>query len=165
VTSSNTYERLIKAEMSATAVGTVTVARTTGPTTIRAIPIGERGFMAIFRKLASDPSSTKTFYGKLFVKNTNGSLALTVSTVTENSDPSGLITFALDTALDASTSSSNRVTAPSGPSGYSNGPANVPNSQNLSSGSAIGIWPKLDLAAGNAAVRSTWTPEIDGQTV
>src|ERR1043166_6881482 len=164
VTSSNTYERLLKAEMSATAAGTVTVARTTGPTTIRTIPIGERGFMAIFRQLASDPSSTVTRYGKFFWKNTNGTLALTSSQVLENADPSAVITHALDTALDASTSASNRTVAPSGPTGFASTAANVPNSQNLSSGSAIGVWLKLDLAAGNAALRTSYTSELDGQT-
>jgi hypothetical protein len=164
VTTTATYERLLKAEMSATAVGIVTVARTTGVTLIRTIPVGERGFMAIFRQLASDPVSTKSFYCKFFWKNTNGSLALTSSTVVENADPSGLITHALDTALDASTSAANRLTAPTGPTGFASTAATVPNSGNLSSGSAIGVWLLLALAIGNAALKTTYTSEIDGQT-
>lgn len=164
VTFANTYERILKFELSATCAGTVTVERTTGSTLIRTVPIGERGFMAIFRQLASDPSTTKTYYGKFFWKNTNGSLALTSSQVVENADPSGKITHALDTALDASTSAATRLTAPTGPSGYASSAANVPNSQNLSSGSAIGAWLKLDLSAGDAALKTTYTSEIDGQT-
>jgi hypothetical protein len=162
VTSSNTYERLLKADLSATAAGIVTVARTTGPTTIRTIPVGERGFMAIFRQTASSTSAGVDNYCKFFWKNTNGSLALTVSTVVENADPSAVITHALDAAIDATTSVANRVTSP----GFTfNGTAkNVPNSQNLSPGSAIGVWLDLTLAQNNAALRTTYTSEIDGQT-
>jgi hypothetical protein len=162
VTSSNTYERLLKAEMSATATGIVTVARTTGPTTIRTIPVGERGFMAIFRQTASSTSGQVDNYCKFFWKNTNGSLALTSATVVENADPSSVITHALDAANDATTSTTNRVTTP----GFTfNGSAkNVPNSQVLASGSAIGVWLDLTLATNNAALRTTYTSEIDGQT-
>lgn len=162
VTSSNTYERLLKAEMSATALGTVTVARTTGPTTIRAIPVGERGFQAVFQQLASDPSTTKNWYMKIFWKNTNGTLALTSSTVVENADPSGDITFALAASLDDSGSVANRTTTPG--LTFDNSAKNVPNSGNLSSGSAIGEWLNLTLAAGAAALKTTYTTEIDGQT-
>lgn len=162
VTSSNSYERLLIAEMSATAAGTVTVARTTGPTTIRVIPIGERGFQAVFQQDASDPSVQEDFFIKIFWKNTNGSLALTSSVLKENADPSGLITFAVAAAINDSVSTANRKTTPG--LTFNSSPQNVPNSQNLTSGSCIGFWLDLTLAAANAAVRSTYTPEIDGQT-
>lgn len=163
VTSSNTYERLLKAELSATCTGSVTVARSTGPTTIRIIPAGERGFLAIFRQDASDPSSPKDLYCKFFWKNTNGTLALTSSVVKENADPDARITHALDAAIDASTSTSNRLTSPG--FSFDGTDKNVPNSQNLSSGSAIGVWLKLSLTAGDTAHRTTYTSELDGQTV
>lgn len=162
VATTNNYERLLKAELSTTCVGIITVRRQTGPSTLRTIPIGERGFMAIFRQLASDPSSTKDFYCKFHWKNTNGSLALTVAVVQENADPSAVVTHALDAALDASTSVANRLTTP----GFTFDGTDkvVPNSQNLSSGSAIGTWLKLSLAIGNAALRTTYTSAIQGQT-
>lgn len=163
VTSSNTYERLLKAEMSATAVGTVTVARTTGPTTIRVIPIGERGFQAMFQQLASSTTGATSWYEKIFVKNTNGSLALTSATVTINADPQAVFTFWLAASLNDSATVANRTTAPGG-SAFTTGPQNVANSQSLSSGSAQGIWMKLALAQNNAALKSTVTMEIDGNT-
>lgn len=164
VTSTNVYERLLKAELSATCAGTVTVRVQTGPVTIRVIPIGERGFQAIFQRCASDPSTGQVFYEKLFIKNTNGSLALTTAVVKENADPSGLVTFALAATLDDTVTIANRKAAPAGGLTFDNADKNVPNSQNLSSGSAIGVWLKLNLAAANAAVKTTWTGEIDGNT-
>lgn len=162
VITTNNYERLLKAELSATCAGTVTVRRDTGDTTLRTIPAGERGFMAIFRELASDPSSGTTFYCKFFWKNTHGSLTLTVAVVQENADPSAVITHALDASLDASTSVANRLTSPGFT--FDGSDKVVPNSQNLSFGSAIGVWLKLSLSAGNAALRTTYTSALQGQT-
>jgi hypothetical protein len=163
VTSSNSYERLLSALMSATALGTVTVARTTGPTTIRVIPIGERGFQAVFQQDASDPSVTEDYYMKVFWKNTNGSLALTSAVVKENSDPTGLVSFGLASALNDSLTAATRQTAPAGIV-FASTQVSVPNSGNLTSGSEIGTWLDLSLAIANAAIRSTYTPELDGQT-
>lgn len=161
-TSTNTYERILKAELSATCAGTLTF-ETSAAVLIRSIPVGERGFMAIFRQLASDPSSPLAYFGKFFWKNTHGSLTLTVAVVKENADPSAVITHALDAALDASTSTANRLTSPGFT--FNGSDKTVPNSQNLSFGSAIGVWLKLDLTAGNAALKTTYTSELNGQTV
>jgi len=163
VTSSNTYERLLQAELSATCTGNVTVARSTGPTTIRVIPAGERGFQAVFQQDSSDPSLQEDFYMKVFWKNTNGSLALTSAVVKENSDPSGLITFGLAATVGDSGSTTNRKTAPAGIS-FAGTPVSVPGGGNLASGAAIGQWLDLTLPAGQAAVKSTYTPELDGNT-
>lgn len=164
VTSVNTYERLLKAEMSATATGTVTVARTTGPTTIRTIPAGERGFQAMFQQLASSTTGATNWYEKIFVKNTNGTLALTSATIILNADPQAVFTFGLAAALDGSTTTTNRTTAPAGIA-FATTTQSVANSGNLSAGSAQGIWMKLALAQNNAALKSTVTMEVDGNTV
>lgn len=162
VTSVNTYERLLKADMSATATGTVTVARTTGPTTIRAIAPGERGFMAIFRQDASDPSTTQQFYCKFFWKNTHGSLSLLSAQVVQNADPAGKITHALDASVGASTSVANRKTTPGFT--FDDTAKNVPGTD-LASGAAIGVWLNLTLAAGDTPQKTSYTTELDGQTV
>lgn len=163
VSSTNLYERLLKAEMSATAAGTVSVKGHTSATVFRTIPIGERGFQAMFQQLASSTTGATNWYEKIFVKNTNGTLALTSATVTINADPNGLMTFWLAASLNDSATVANRTTAPGG-SAFTTGPQNVANSQNLSSGSAQGIWMRLALAQNNAALRSTVTMEIDGNT-
>jgi hypothetical protein len=160
----NTYERFLKAELSATATGSVTVRRTTGPTTIRVIAAGERGFMAMFRKLSSDPGAQKDFYTKAFWKNTHATLALTSAFVKENSDPVNRVTHAVATALDDSGSVANRGTAPGGLA-FDDTDKNVPNSQNLSPGSAIGTWYRLRLPTGDPPNKFNYASEIDGQTV
>ncbi len=161
VATTNNYERLLKAELSATCTGNVTVRRQTGPSTLRIIPAGERGFMAIFRQLASDPSVQKDYYCKFFWKNT-ATLALTSAVVKENADPDNRITHALAASLDDSGSVANRVTSPG--LTFSNADKNVPNAQNLSAGSAIGVWLNLTLPAADAAHRTTYTSELAGQT-
>ena len=158
------YERLLSAELSATCAGTVTVRRQTGPTTLRTIPAGERGFMAFFREVASDPSSTVNRYSKGFWKNTNGSLALTSAVVKENADPAADITFGLYGSLDDTNTITDRTTAPGGIS-FASTDANVANSQSLTAGSAQGVWFKLTLSAGASALKSTYTTELDGNTV
>lgn len=163
VTSTNTYQRLLKAELSATCTGNVTVSGHTSSTTFRIIPAGERGFQAIFQQLASSAGSATDWYEKFFIKNTDGTLALTSSTVSINSDPQGVFKFGLAGSLNDSATTTNRTTAPGGIT-FATTTANVPNSQNLSSGSAIGVWMNLHLAAGNAAIESTVTMEIDGNT-
>lgn len=163
VTTANAYERILKAELSATCTGSVTVKGHTSATTFRVIPAGERGFQALFQQLASDPSSPTTWYAKLFIKNTNGSLALTSSVVKENADPSGLIDFGLAASLNDTATIANRKTAPAGVT-FASTAANVPNSQSLSSGAAIGVWLRLSLASGNAPLKTSWTGEIDGNT-
>jgi hypothetical protein len=76
---------------------------------IRTIPIGERGFMAIFRS-SSDPSvQVKDFYCKFFWKNTNGDARAAPSPVVENADPSAQDHARARRAVDASTSVANRV--------------------------------------------------------
>lgn len=162
VATTNNYERLLTAELSATCAGTVTVQRQTGPSTLRVIPIGERGFLAPFRELASDPSVQKDWYAKGFWKNTHGSLALTSAVVKENADPSGDVSFALAAALDDTATTADRTTSPG--LTFNSTDKNVPNSQNLSFGSAIGIWFNLTLAAGAAALKTTYTTELDGST-
>lgn len=163
VTSTNTYERLLKAELSATCTGNTSVKGHTSATTFRTIPAGERGFQAIFQQLASSTTGAIDRYAKFHIKNTNGSLTLTSSVVKENSDPSNVITFGLAAALNDAVTIANRDTAPAGIT-FANTAVNVPNSQNLSSGAAIGVWLDLTLAQNNAALKTTWTGEIDGNT-
>ncbi len=158
----STVERVLVAELSASCAGDVTVARTTGPTTIRVIPAGERGFSEVLRTLASDPSSPLDFYAKFFWKNTNGTFSLLSAQVTESADPTGLITFGLAASVNDSGTATTRQTAPAGVS-FGNTAVNVPGTD-LAAGSAIGVWLDLSLAAGNAPIKSSYTSGITGST-
>jgi len=157
-----TVERFLKADLASDAVGTVTVRRTTGPTTIRQIPPGERGFMMVFRKCASS-GAQEDFYGKLFWKNTHGSQALLVALVKQSADPQGKVTHALATAVDDSGSVTNRKTAPGGLT-FDDTDKAVPGTD-LGATKAIGVWLRLRLAANDPAFRDSYTSEIAGTSV
>lgn len=110
--------------------------------------------------------SARDYYEKVFAKNIHGTLALTSAQVVEAADPSGKYTFALETTLDGSGTSTDRRTAPaSGVGSFDSAAKNVANSQNLSAGSAQGIWIKLSLAAGDAANRTSYTPRVTGNSI
>jgi hypothetical protein len=157
-----TVERVLQAELSAAAAGTITIQRTTGAVLIRTIPIGERGFSAIFRKGSSSTSGTVTYYAKVFYKNTNATNALLGAQVSESADPTGLIDFGLAASVNDSGTTTNRQTAPGGVT-FASTAAAVPGTD-LAATAAIGIWVRMSLAINNAAVRSTWTAQIAGST-
>jgi hypothetical protein len=157
-----TVERVLQAELSAAAAGTITIQRTTGAVLIRTIPIGERGFSAIFRKGSSSTSGTVTYYAKWFYKNTNATNSLLGAQVSESADPTGLIDFGLAASVNDSGTTTNRQTAPGGVT-FASTAASVPGTD-LAATAAIGIWARMSLATNNAAVRSTWTAQISGST-
>src|SRR5262245_35233173 len=105
-------ERVLKAELASAPAGSVTVRRSPSGATIRIIPAGERGFLAFFRKTSSDPSSTKNYYSKLFVKNTHATLALQNTTFKQNADPDARITHLPANAVNDSATATDRTTAP-----------------------------------------------------
>jgi hypothetical protein len=155
-----TVQRVLSAELSATCTGTVTVRRSDHTTAVRAIPAGERGFSAIFRK---DPASSVVeidYYAKFFWKNTNGSNALLAAQVSDAANPSGLILFGLAASQNDAGTAANRQTAPAGVV-FADTPTNVPGTD-LAATAAIGVWLKLPLVAGQAAVNSSYTSSIAG---
>lgn len=154
-------ERILKAELSATPAGVVTVRRSGAGATVRTIPAGERGFMMVFRKTASDPSTTQDYYEKFFWKNTNGSLALLTALVKQSADPDARITHALAAAVNDSTTTANRRTAPAGT--FDDTDKAVPGTD-LASGAAIGTWLKLSLPANDPAHRTTYSSQLAGNT-
>jgi hypothetical protein len=157
-----TVERVLQAELSATAAGTITIQRTTGAVLIRTIPIGERGFSAIFRKTTSSTSGATDYYAKFFWKNTNGTNSLLSAQVTESADPSATITHGVATAVNDSGTTTNRQTAPAGVT-IDGTTKNVPGTD-LAAGAAIGVWLNMHLAVNNAPIRSTYTSAIAGST-
>jgi hypothetical protein len=148
--------------MSATAAGTVTVRKSAAGATYRQIPIGERGFSAIFRKGSSAVGSTVNYYVKFFWKNTNATNALLAAQVSESADPSGTITHGLAASQNDSGTSTNRLTAPGGVT-FAGTAANVPGTDLLAT-QAIGTWLNMTLSSGAAAIRSTYTSQLAGST-
>jgi hypothetical protein len=117
-----------------------------------------------FYDAAAPASGTTDYYEKIFCKNTNGTTSLTSAVIKEASDPSGKIGFGLAATLDDTASVANRLTAPGGIS-FDSADKNVANSQNLTPGSAQGIWLKLSLASTDVATKTTYTPRVQGNTI
>lgn len=120
--------------------------------------------------------STRNYYEKCFAVDDNTTTALTVASVIKQADPSsGTLNFALTNTLNDTGTVANRQTAPvSGVTAFSSGTApqtiNVPSPQNLPSGAAPnsagaeGIWLQLQLTAGLAPVKTSFTIRVSGQT-
>lgn len=161
-----TVERILSVELASAPAGNVTVRRTTGPTTIRVIPAGERGFSMFARKISSDPSTTKNYYFKVFVKNTHASLALLNATFKQNADPSDRITHLPAATANDSATTTDRQTAPSAsntldPDVFDDNDKLV---GSLGAGDAWGVWLRVQLPAGDGPHRSSYTLEVTGQT-
>lgn len=162
-------ERVLSVTLASDAIGTITVRRSVAGATIRVIPIGERGFTAMFQQDSSDPLVQTDFYAKLFWKNTHGTLTLTSAVVKQNADPDTRITHCLAAAVGDTATSTNRITAPSGadlqdPDTFDDTDKSVPGGS-IPAGSAIGVWFRLRLPAADPPHRTTYTSELDGNTV
>jgi len=155
-------DRMLKVELASNAIGTITVRKSVAGATYRQIPIGERGFNAIFRKGASAVGSTVNYYVKFFWKNTNSTNALLTALVTESADPSATITHGLAASVNDSGTTTNRITAPGGVT-FAGTAAAVPGTD-LAATAAIGTWLNMTLSAGAAAIRSTYTSQLAGST-
>lgn len=155
-------DRILKVELSATCAGTVTVRKSVAGATYRTIPVGERGFSMTMRKGASSGAGIVNYYSKTFWKNTNGSNALLGATISESADPSGVFTHGVATSVNDSGTTTTRLTAPGGVT--IDGTAKAIPGTDLAAGAAIGVWLNMTLATNNAAIRSTYTPQIAGST-
>ncbi len=160
-----TFERILKVVLASAAAGTVTVRRATGDTTIATMEAGITTVRRLFYDSAADASggSSRDFYEKVFVKNTNGSLTLTNAQIAEQADPGANITFDLEDAVNDNNSTASRLnTAPTGMLGtFTGATKSVPGSA-LAAGASIGVWLKLTLAAGAAAAKNTYTLRTTG---
>lgn len=122
----------------------------------------------IFYDASADPpgGSAKTYYEKIFAKNTDGSLALATAQVKLISDTGSDVSFGLATAQNDSGTNgggNNRQVAPAGIS-FATSDQLVPGTDMLA-GAYIGVWLKLSLSAGQASQKSILTMRLDGLTV
>jgi len=168
VNGAQTFERILKVVVSAAHAGTITLTEAAGGDTLMAIESGvlevRRPFYAA--KAEDSAGSQRTYYEKVFIKNTNGATALTDATVAEQADPSANIAFALEGSLngtDTNGAGNNRQVAPSGYT-FDDSTKNVANSQNLTAGDAQGVWLELTLPAGEAPADTTYTLRTAGST-
>lgn len=165
VLSANTYERLLRLDLSAThASNTVTVRQGSGGPTIATIPPGERGITAMFINSQSESTAVDR-YEKVFFRNNHATLNLQSAKVTLTADPASKIFIGLATAKNDTGSVPNRRTAPSGITFVDDNVEVAVPGDVLEAGSAIGVWVRQSLAANDAALKSTFTLRISGTTV
>jgi len=169
ITGTVTFGRILKVVMSATAVGTVSIERSTDGDVLAAMPPGIKQVRRLFYNVSADvgSGSTRNYYDKAFLKNTNGTNAALGLTFKTNTDVGGGAdcTVAVESSVGGSGTSTNRQTAPSGVTGagFSDGPTSI-SGTDLAPGAAVGIWFNLTLTAGLAADVTTYTPEADCST-
>lgn len=165
VDSAQAFERLVSVTLSATSpTNTVTVKQGAAGATLAAIPPNEKGFYILFDNAASTDAPVSR-YEKVFLKNTDGALALTTAQVTLTSDASGLLSVGLEAAVNDTSTVANRTTAPAGVAFSGTGTAlNVPGG-NLAAGDAIGVWVRQSLPANQVPGKSSFTLQLSGQTV
>lgn len=164
-----TFERILKM-VAAAHTGTITVKDfTTNTTTIAAIESGVLTVRRPFYNAAANAvgGDTKTFYEKVFFKNTNSSLALTSCGIVEvTGGLASTTTFALASGNNDGSSATNRLTAPTGGFGVTSFDSAVKlhPSGYLDVGQAIGVWMALAITGGSPAQKSTYTLQISGLT-
>lgn len=159
-------ERVLSVTLSSDAVGTITVRRAPVGATIAVIPPGERGFISLFQRCASDPSVTKTYYSKVFVKNAHATLSLLSAIIKQNADPDARVTHLPANFVNDTATAADRVTAPSAantldPDTFDDSDKSI---GDLAATAAWGVWMRLQLPAGDAAHKTTYTLEVDGQS-
>lgn len=154
------WDQLLKIVLSAAAVGTVTIRTATADTLIVDIEPGVTAIRRPFYDAGANETggSAKTLYEKLFLKNTNGASAALSLEISENADPEAQFEFAIEDAIDDNEQTADRTTAPVGITvdGFSSLAKTIPGND-LAAGSAIGVWLKLDLPAGDPATKTTLT--------
>jgi hypothetical protein len=166
VTGVQTFERILKIVSSAVAVGSVTVEETTGGQDLVVIEPGVTEIRRPFYNAVAEAAggADKTYYEKIFFKNTNTVSALTAAVISETADPLSKITFMLPATLDDTGDNgvNNRQVAPAGTFDSAN--KNVANGQVHSPTTAQGVWVALTLTNGDAAAKSSFTLRESGET-
>lgn len=161
-----TFERIYKIVLASAAAGSVTIRQDGAGTTLVVIEAGVTTIRRPFYGVGADVAggSERVFYEKIFLKNNHGTLSLLGAAIAENADPEAQLEFTLEDAVDDNESTANRLAAPVGISeAFSSASKNVPGTD-LAAGSAIGIWLKLTLPAGDAVTKTTYTLEASGTT-
>lgn len=164
-TGATTFQSILKIVINASHAGTVTVTQHTGDVELAVMPTGELTIRRPYYNVSADVSggSSRSFYEKVFYKNTNVTNAVLGATMVLTTNTTGnRETFALSAAINDSVSSANNTTAPAALS-FDTADKAVPGTD-LGPGDAIGLWRKLTLPAGTAATNTSDTYTLTGST-
>lgn len=163
-----TFQRIDRVVVSGAHTGTITVRKASDNTSIISIETGVLVVRRPFINVASDVSggSSRDFYEKVFIKNNHATLALLAVTISEYADSTGKITFDLESSVDGNNSIASRLnTAPTSMLGsFSSADKSLPGTD-LQPASAIGVWLKYTLAAGDSPILDTYSIRTFGQSI
>lgn len=167
VSGNQTFERILKVIVASAHAGTITITEASGGSTLMNIESGVLEVRRPFYSAVSEDSggAQRTYYDKVFIKNTNSSKALTESTISETADPSGNVAFDLEDVLngsDTNGSGNNRQVAPSGYTFDST--AKSVAGGDLTTTDAQGVWLELTLPAGESPADTSFTLTTEGNT-
>jgi len=162
-----TFKRLLKAELASAATGTVTIRKTGNAGDLMVFTPGVTTIRRPFYNVAADEAggAARTFYEKIFAKNTNGTSALVGAAVSFPVNVGNRVAWALESALNGTDDNgvgNDRQTAPGGYT-FNTTTKNV-FGDNLTPLDAQGIWMELSLAAGLAAGDDANTIRTAGTT-
>lgn len=124
-----------------------------------------------FYNASSDPNAEKTYYEKVFVKNTNSTLNLLGATFIDGGgDSNNYITFAIANSVNDTESLANRLAAPTGTGagGFSAATKTLDDNAgtaDLVAGAAVGVWLKMTLNANSAAQKDVYQLNVSGSTI
>jgi len=158
------FERILRLSLNVAPSGIIQVTNCAAtPAPITNIPAGVKNVYRPFYDVAADVTGgdNRVFYEKIFVKNTNGSLALTNCTISEIADPSNNLTFALENNKGGTQTVTSREIAPTGCSSFVSTSV-APENNYINSGETQAVWLKLSLNAGTAASKTTYTLRVAG---
>jgi hypothetical protein len=185
VAGTETFSRILKIVVDGSYTGTLTVSENSGSvelTTLEGTADAPGGTAVLqvkrpFYNAVAEPStgSAKVFYEKVFIANTNESLALLNAAIELTDDGSGdNVDFDLDATVNGISSVSNRLTEPSdaatlGDPTWNDSLKNVPggNLGDRTTGTSdrIGVWMRLSLAAGQAPANTSITFSVTGSSI
>jgi hypothetical protein len=167
-----TMERILKIVASSSLGGNITVRKLSGGTNLATLISGVKEVRRPFYNAVAPAAGTKSYYEKIFFRNSHGTLALTSASIYESADPTGLVTFALDGVASAcplnlgvNNGANVRTTPPSARiTAFSNASKGVRANNNLQPGSAQGIWLRLLLSNTDTATKTSYTVGVKGNS-
>lgn len=155
------FDTILDLRLTSDAVGTITIRKASTDVTFVSISAGSKGYTSFFKYSRSSEGQTRTRYDKCFLKNNHATDSLFNSSLYLSSVDED-VEFGLDLSIDATLSSSNRLTSPSGIT-FSSDLTNTPTA-NLANGKAIGIWLKQTLLKNSLPESNDLVIAVGGST-
>lgn len=161
-----TFERILKMVLNSIGIGNVSIREITSGEVLATMESGILQIRRPFYNAVAPSTGTLNFYEKVFFKNNHSTLTLTEAKISEASDPSAKVAFALETSLDGTDTNGADNVRTVAPEGYTFNSAEkaVANNGNHSADKGQGVWIKLTLASTDAATKTTYTLRETGIT-